>query len=205
MKRFFIDVLKKSQNIINADVTFFLYVSTIFNHFYYGNNHPISEIFSVDPLVIKTVILYGIIIGLINVIKTKQKWQPLFSLLTFVGNVFISILLLSVFFNSTATPSVLQIVINLVYLTNALLAFALLLTILFGKPSERITKIEPMKIHLHPSVIKTLTIIFFIVVANIASSSFTEKNPEDITNIINLLGFCILGVINKQTIKTPLL
>ncbi len=123
--------------LVNAHVTLLLFATFIFHALYFGEGHPTSDLMAFSSLMQNAIIIYGAITLLVGLIRLPEDWQPLVTLLLYIGNVFISIAYTSFFWMDVqAAPSWQELLMEVYTLLEGVLSAVLVILLLLQKPED---------------------------------------------------------------------
>jgi len=200
MKKLFQRFLAPS---VSIEYTLLLFATAIAHHLWFGREHPISRLVALDWKLPAALYVYGGIVALAACIKLNEEWRKLASWLVFIGDAFVSAVLLSLFYLVPSTPSAIDVLANLVYALQALLSLVLVVLSFKrkGDDADRFL-VEPV-LRGVASPLMAGAVIGFVVMATAVLSGIFSFEPADITGYVTLSGFIILEVARRLRPDLP--
>jgi hypothetical protein len=178
--------------LVNVRTTLLFFATLILHHHLFGADHAISRLMGLDPVVPVVVYTYGALVLVANLITVSEDWDPLLSWLVWIGDVVVSVAFTALFYLSPSTPTWSEVLAQLIYAAQGVLALALVVLSLMGDRWGRLgvnPRLEPA-----PGPLWSLGILVYVGGMTLLLRYSFGIAPYAVTDKVTLLGVVLLAV-----------
>jgi hypothetical protein len=183
--------------LVNLEYTLLLFATFIFHYHYFGAGHAVADFLALDGAHLVAVHSYGAVVLLASLIKTPADWQDFVAFMTFLGSALISVAYTSLFWTHPSMPSWQEILAQLYYVLQGVLALIQVLLLLTQEKGKRLA-VAP-RLGGVPNPIKCLIILAYVVGMTLLLQRHFSVAPDAVTAQVNLYGAALLEVLARLT------
>jgi hypothetical protein len=184
--------------LVSLEYTLLLFATLLFHVHYFGEAHTMADFVALDGSVLWVTTIYGAIVLLASLVRIPQEWLPIITLMVFIGNVWVSVVYMSLYWLALSMPTWGQLLVGLYYLLQSLLSFFTLLILLFSREEGTRLHVVP-RLGALPGPLKTVGILLYVVGMTLLLEQRLAIAPDIATAQVNLLGVLLLEGLHRLT------